>query len=394
MTHTAPTNSAARMDLPGDLTYAMDTCARCGFCKTVCTTYPFGGGFEPFSPRAKVHYLKEVLAGRAELSPAWVDRMYQCTTCERCAEVCQTSIPLVHLWEAARSALVTAGLGPMPAHKKIREFVEKWGNPYGESCENQAQWMLPEHKPAQSAELLLFGGCTASYRMPSMLRNGASILQHSDIPYVFAAGKEVCCASPFLRTGQDEVAAKLIRSNLELFAELGVKRIVSPCGGCSKTLKHDYPKWAKKLGLPFDAEVVHFSEMYAGLIAEGRIKPNRTLDMTVTYHDPCHVGRSQGLYDQPRAILAAIPGVTLVEMENVRQSARCCGAGGGVKANYPAMAGEIAKKRVKEAMDTGAETLVTMCPFCQASFDAAIKNIGAPLGLIGVDELLLQAMTP
>lgn len=376
-----------------ELTNAVDTCARCGFCKVSCPTYPFGGGFETFSPRAKVYFLKDYYEGRAELTPEWVDRLYRCTTCERCQSVCQTAIPLVHLWESIRSEIVAKGLGPMPAHKKLRALAEEFGNPYGEPATKQSQWLLPEHKPVESAELLIFGGCTASYRMPPMLQTGVTILTRLGIPYAYAGGREQCCASPLLRTGQQETAEGLIARNLDLFASTGARQIVTPCGGCSKTLKHDYPLWARKLGKPFDVEVLHFSEVYVRLIRQGRLKPFKAVEKTVTFHDPCHVGRSQGLFGEPREILAAIPGVRLVEMPNNREQSRCCGAGGGVKANYPQMAAEIARGRVNEAIATGADMLVTMCPFCQGSFAQAIKELDAGIGLSGLEALLLESVT-
>lgn len=264
----AGTNALIDGGLP-ELSYALDTCARCGFCKTVCPTHPFGGGFEPWSPRAKVHYLKELREGREELTPEWVDCIYQCTSCERCAEVCQTDIPLVHVWEAARAAAVKAGFGPMPAHKKLRVLVEQHQNPYGEPPAERGRWMLEHHRPAEKADLLVFGGCTASYRMPPMLQTGVSILQRQGIPYAYAAGEEVCCGSPFLRTGQQEVAGRLMGRNINLFHQLGVKSIVSPCGGCSKTLRHDYPRFARESGRTWDFEVLHFSQVYARLLAGG-----------------------------------------------------------------------------------------------------------------------------
>lgn len=377
-----------------ELAYAMDTCARCGFCKCVCPTYPFGGGFEASSPRAKVYFLKEYQEGRAEFTPEWVDRLYRCTTCERCQSVCQTAIPLVQLWEKTRAEMVEKGLGPMPAHKKLCAFAAEFGNPYGEPNSKQSQWLLPEHAPVEKADILIFGGCTASYRMPSMLQSGVTILTRLGIPYAYAGGEENCCSSPLLRTGQLKTAQELIGRNLDMFARKGATKIVTPCGGCSKTLKYDYPVWAKKVGKPFDAEVLHFSEVYVSLIREGRIKPKTPINKTVTFHDPCHVGRSQGLFDEPREILAAIPGVRLVEMAHCREESRCCGAGGGVKANYPEMAAQIARDRVTEAIETGADTLVTMCPFCQGSFSQAISELKASIQLAGLEQLLLESVTP
>jgi len=377
----------------GELDYSVETCVRCGYCKPVCTTYPFGNGFEAFSPRAKVHFLNELRHGRAELTLEWVDRLYQCTTCERCEEVCHTDIPLVELWEAARAETVKRGIGPMPVHRKIGENTRDCNNAYGEDNSTRGRWMLPEHKPTEGAELLVYGGCTGSFKMPGMLKTGVTILQRQGVPYAYAGGREVCCGSPILRTGQIEEGKRLIAANIDTFNEMGVKQIVAPCGGCSKTLKHDYPRWAAELGKPWDIEVLHFAEMYVRLLREGRLKPNKTIARNVTYHDPCHLGRSQGVFDEPREILRAIPGINLIEMENIRENARCCGAGGGVRGNYPQMADAIAEKRILEAVETGADTLVTMCPFCQSSFAPLLKKMDVGLELMGVEELLLESMT-
>ena len=370
----------------------IETCARCGFCKNVCPTYKFSGGFEAFSPRARLHFLRDYVEGKAEMTPGWVDRLFRCTTCERCAEVCQTMIPLVELWEAARARAVEEGVGPMPAHVRISAAVAKCGNAFGEPLEKARGWMLPEHRPAERADLLIFGGCTASYRISAMLRTGASILQRQGVPYMYLGGRELCCGSPLLRTGQDAAAAGVIAGNIDLINEAGVKQVVAPCAGCSKTLKSDYPRWAKKLGKKWDVEILHFAEIYARLIGEGQLVPTTPINRTVTYHDPCHAGRAQGLFREPRAIMAAIPGLRLVEMPHHGPDSRCCGAGGGVKANYPDLAASIARDRVQEALSTGADMLVTMCPFCQGSFTQAIKELEAPLEVAGVDHLLLQAM--
>jgi heterodisulfide reductase subunit D len=367
-------------------------CARCGFCKNVCPTYLYSDGFEAFSPRGRLHFLREYAAGREKMSASWVDRLYRCTSCERCMEVCQTSIPLVPLWEAARARAVREGKGPMPAHVRLRNAVAKTGNPYDEPLEKQRGWMQQEHKPAEHADMLVFGGCTASYRIPAMLRTGVSILQRQGIPYMYLGGKEHCCGSPLLRTGQKDIAAEVIAHNIDLINEAGVKQVVTPCGGCSKTLKHDYPLWAKRMGKPWTVEVLHFSEIYASLIKEGKLVPTKAINKTVTYHDPCHVGRAQGLFEEPRVIMAAIPGLKLVEMPHHGKDSRCCGAGGGVKSNYPELADHIAQDRVQEAADTGADMLATMCPFCQGSFMGAVKALNSPLEIIGVDALLLQSM--
>lgn len=171
-----------------DFAEDLKICARCGFCKNVCPTFKFSEGFEASSPRGRLFFLHEYLAGREKMTPGWVDRLYRCTSCERCMEVCQTKIPLVPLWEAARARTVKLGLGPMPVHVQLRESLAKFYNPYGEPLSRQRDWMLPGMGPADKAEIFVFGGCTASYRVPAMLRTGVQILQKAGIPYVYRGG--------------------------------------------------------------------------------------------------------------------------------------------------------------------------------------------------------------
>lgn len=380
------------LGLSDALNFSLETCAKCGYCKPVCATFPYGGGFESHSPRSKMYYLHEVRAGREKLDKEWVDRLYRCSTCERCVEVCQTEIPIVEIWEAARAEMVKQGIGPMPNHLMFRDNVEKFNNPYGEATEERNRWIQADHNPVDGAEILIFGGCTASYKMPPMLQTGATILTKAKVPFAYAGPQEACCGSPILRTGQLEAAKRVIGMNLDTFQKMGIKRIVSPCSGCAKTLKYDYPKWGERLGKKFDIEVLHFSELYVKLIEEGKIKPSRLIEMVVTYHDPCHLGRSQSIYDEPRKILASIPGLKLVEMEYIRESAHCCGAGGGVRAQYADMANDLAMKRIKQAEETGAEAMVTMCPFCQSSFTLVKKEMGAKIKILGVEEVLLNSL--
>ncbi len=179
-----------------DFAEDLKICARCGFCKNVCPTFKFSEGFEASSPRGRLFFLHEYLAGREKMTPGWVDRLYRCTSCERCMEVCQTKIPLVPLWEAARARTVKLGLGPMPVHVQLRESLAKFYNPYGEPLSRQRDWMLPGMGPADKAEIFVFGGCTASYRVPAMLRTGVQILQKAGIPYVYRGGGSTAAAAP------------------------------------------------------------------------------------------------------------------------------------------------------------------------------------------------------
>jgi heterodisulfide reductase subunit D len=179
---------------------------------------------------------------------------------------------------------------------------------------------------------------------------------------------ELCCGSTITRVGDVKNFGKVKAKCLELLNGLGIRTIVTACAGCHSTLSHSY----KGDLVP---EVVHMTEFMARLAQQGRLPFKREVEKTVTYHDPCHIGRYSRIFDAPRAVLGAIPGVKFREMERIREWSLCCGAGGGCKTAYPDYAQWAAMKRIDEATDTGAEIIVSACPFCENNLgDAALAG--------------------
>jgi len=177
----------------------------------------------------------------------------------------------------------------------------------------------------------------------------------------------------------------MMRHNVEEIKKLGVEKVIFSCAGCYRTFKKDYPAHGVELGF----EVQHISEFLADLVKEGKIS-FKELDLSVTYHDPCHLGRHLGVYQAPRNVIQAIPKVKLVEMYRNRFNAWCCGAGGGVKSGYKDLALETADERIAEAKETGTKVLVTACPFCELNLKDAVKAKQENLEILDLTELLLK----
>lgn len=205
------------------------------------------------------------------------------------------------------------------------------------------------------------------------------ILEKAHMDYRILDDEE-CCGSFLLRTGFTDDAKEVMEKTAE---KLKGEKIVVSCAGCYNTLKNDY-----KNILGVELDVIHTSMLFESLIKEGVIEPKK-LPVNVTYHDPCHLGRHSGEYDSPREVLKAT--ANLVEMENIKENARCCGAGGGVKSAYPEVATKLAQRRIDDALETDAEILVTSCSFCLINLEGAGEN---PKGIRVMDlsEILLWAL--
>ncbi|AIY90929.1 (Fe-S)-binding protein [Geoglobus acetivorans] len=335
-------------------------CVQCHYCR-VCPAYQ-AIKWESVSPRGRIYLLRGVLKGEIDPDSTAVEDFYRCTTCGACETVCQTSIPLVDVLEMARAEFVKAGKAPLPVHKKLRDVAEKNWNPYGEERGERARW-ASKYSFKDKSDTIYFAGCTASYRMHELAENTVEFLFKMNVDFTYAGEDEYCCGSPFLRTGQRELAYEFFRKNYEEWKKRGVKRILATCSGCYRTLKRDYPKIAEELGYEWDFEVMHTSQLIHDLVMAGKVVFEKK-DEKVTYHDPCHLGRHMGVYEVPRLVLQEM-GLEIVEMEHNRENALCCGAGGGVKSQFKDLANDIGERRIEEALETGAEYIVSCCPFCK-----------------------------
>jgi heterodisulfide reductase subunit D len=241
---------------------------------------------------------------------------------------------------------------------------------------------------SNSVDILYFVGCTVSFdnNVKEVGINTINIFDAVGLNYGILGKEEKCCGSVMLRIGDNEFE-RLARYNITLFNSLNIKTIVTSCAGCYRTIKIDYQRVGK-----LDMEVLHISELLEMLILENKLELKYEVPMTVTYHDPCHLGRHSNLYDTPRRILNKIPGLRLIEMERAREFSRCCGAGGGLKAGFPDIQNLMAQERVKDAEKTGAKLLVSSCPFCYQGLQIGINALQSDLIMTDITELIALSM--
>ena len=223
--------------------------------------------------------------------------------------------------------------------------------------------------------LLYFRGCTAREKLNSIIKATERILKIAKVNYE-TLEDEKCCGSVLLRTGFLEDAIEQMNANLE---DLEGKVILTSCAGCYKTLKEDYKKY-----LGVDLNVIHISQLLVQLIKENKINLKGKDNLKVTYHDSCHLGRHAGEYDAPRNVIKSIS--DLVEMKNIKEKARCCGSGGGVKSAYGDLSNSIGELRIKEAKETGADLLVSACPFCKLNLSENSDDID----VLDLSEFVLE----
>lgn len=298
---------------------------------------------------------------------------YQCSVCLACAQQCQ--IPEIHHYAgewlmAMREEAVRLGFGPMSEQKRYTEHIMKENNPYLEKHENRLDWLPSNIKQSPNAKLLYFVGCTSSYREQNVAIATVEILNSLNIKFKILKN-EFCCGSPVYMTGQTQKAKKIAEKNIEIFKDSGIEKIITSCAGCYRTLKDTYPK---KFGFDHGIEVIHLPEFLLDKLNSGTLKFNNQINMKITYHDPCHIGRHMGIYDTPREILKKIPGIELVEMRRNRHNAWCCGSGGGVRSAFKDLSAFAANERIEEVTKTAAEAIVSCCPFCLNQFKTHIKN--------------------
>jgi len=277
----------------------------------------------------------------------------------------------------------------LPAHVMFGKYSAEKKNPYNEPHENRTDWLPEEFTFSKSAEIAYFVGCTSSYRQQELAIATFKILKKLGVDFTILGPDEWCCGSPLFRTGQIELATELAKHNIEKLNELGVKQIIFSCAGCYRTFAMDYKKIGKLKGKP-----VTFSRFMLNQIKDKKIQ-FKDVPLKVTYHDPCHTTRSlkKPDYKTPRKVLAALPGVELVEMISNKQGSMCCGAGGGVKSAFPDIAISAAKKRLQNAIETGADYLVSTCPFCRRNLQDGNNEANLDLKVLDLTELILERMS-
>jgi heterodisulfide reductase subunit D len=334
------------------------------------------------SPRGRLALIGALAQDRSGDRAGLADKIYHCTLCGACTQACPGGVRVADLLLRARQELADQDLLPDSlAH--LGQTLHGTHNVVGEDNARRLLWTgnLP-HLPAgvarRRAGTVYFVGCVASLypRSYSIPQAAVRILEAAGIDYAVLGGEEWCCGFPLLANGAPAAAAAAVRHNVEQVRAAGAAQVVFTCPSCYRAWKEDYPSLAGEAmrGL----RLVHISELLAELSRQGRLS-FRPSNEVVTYHDPCDLGRKGQVIDAPRQVLRSIPGLALVEMRDTRENALCCGGGGNLETHDPGLVEAAARRRLAQALDTGAATLVTACQQCRRVLGAAARRqAGAP----------------
>lgn len=367
----------AAKGLPGDINWFSYSCAQCGYCVDECDQY-YGRGWESQSPRGKWRLLKMVADGETRLTQHDVDTFIACTTCEICNEKCQLELPIEPSWFKLRGQLVQdEGFRSLPAFHIMEASAKKERNIWAYYSQDRDAW-VPDDVRAQikdQSEIAFFPGCTASLVEKDIAESTARLLQKAGVEFTYLGKEEACCGIPMLMAGRWDTFEEIMDHNIEAMQRHGATTIITSCPACRLVWDTFYRRWTEDRGKPYLFKTKHYSEVIAEKIAEGSFVLDKELSGNITYHDPCHMGRASGIYEEPRALLQAIPGIQYRDMKYNRESAHCCGSVMSLVAD-PDAAGRIGKVRLDDACEVGADTIITACPCCRVQLQVAADYNG------------------
>jgi len=334
-------------------------CYQCGLCDTVC---PWNR-VRTFSMRKLI---RQANFGLTEIEN---EEIWRCTTCGRCPDRCPRGVDQIEVGVSARRIATEFGVFPA-AVKPVRGVAAGLvaeGNPFGEERKNRGDWAkgLSVKPFTEDMEILYFSGCYLSYdpRLKKVAAATANILNKAGVDFGILGSKESCCGESIRKTGDEELFKRLARENIKTFIDHGVHKILVSSPHCYHTFKNEYPEFNVNF------EIVHISQYLFELINEGRLEITKAYGKKMTYHDPCYLGRHNGIYNEPREALKKVPGLELIEMPDSMEDSLCCGGGGGRIWMETPKGERFSDLRLEQAMEVGAEVLVTACPYCISNFE-------------------------
>jgi Fe-S oxidoreductase len=411
--------------------------SRCGYCKVIphvmMTDTRFINvcpsiarfNFHGFSAGGRVVAGLSLLRDRIEYTDGFLDMIYKCQMDGACDVSCKIDRDLEPLQVMQELRIKCVEDGQLIAgHMPVLEGLRKEDNMLQRKKADRGKWaegLGVKEATKDKAEVLFHAGCRYSFdnELWTVVQNSINILKKAGVDVGIMGTDEACCGGRAYEMGYEAELVKYAEHNIQAWKTAGIKTVVTPCSCCYQTFKVLYDKIGKKP----EIEIYHFTEYLDKLIKEGKLKFTKKVPMTVTYHDPCHLGRlsepwihwngkeikvagqmivhdppkkyrrgGEGVYDIPRDILKAIPGLNFVEMYRIREYAWCCGSGGGVKEAYPEFALWTASERIKEAKDVGAEALVSACGWCKRNFTDAVKETGSKIEVLDIIDLVQRAL--
>lgn len=413
-----------------------DRCSQCSYCKWIpfdqvkswrfaknCPSITYHN-FNSYSARGRYALTRSLLKGESDITDTVKRIVFSCMACGACdvsCKVCRYNLEPLDMVRELKFKLVEEGHGPA-AHQELITSVNRQQNTLNAPRDQRGQWAADLEVPnvtTDQCDVLFFAGCRQSYDRDRQATavTAVNLLKKVGIKVGILGEKEICCGSRLYAMGNKEAFERMATANLGLFKKSGIQTIVTACADCYYAFKRLYPQVGTTV------EVYHITEYLHRLLAEGQLTFKKEIPLTVTYHDPCHLGRqgepylpwqgvekkikeqiivydprrprnngAWGVYDQPREILRAIPGIQLVEMQRIREYSWCCGAGGGVREAYPDYSGWTASERIEEAKSTGAEAIVSACPWCERNFQDAVSSTGASLQVLDILDLVGEAV--
>ena len=383
------------------------SCTECGRCQNMCPAWNTG---KPLSPKLLIMNIRDhvfeqgpkILDAKAEgaeyekvpLNPDVIEDevVWDCTTCGACVYECPVDIEHIdHIVDMRRNLVMAESRFPQEAGLMLRN-LEQAKNPWGVPQSQRADWAdglgVRILEDGQAPEYLYWVGCASSFddRAKAIAQSTARLLQKAGVRFAILGPRELCNGDPARRFGNEYLFQELAEQNVQTLDEVKAKKILVNCPHCFNTFRNEYPDYGGNY------EVIHHSQLFAQLVKEGRLRPTREVRSLVTYHDPCYLGRHNDVYEEPRNVLDAVPGVRQVEMPRHRERGFCCGAGGSRMWMEEHLGKRVNMERTEEAAATGADVMGVACPFCMVMLDDGAKAVPGDLRVLDVAQVVAESV--
>jgi len=365
----------------------IDSCVDCKVCNDVCSFYLLSGD-EELGPWRKLDVSKRLLLNSDVSENELLKAAYACTMCGMCERVCPMNIQLTDIVRMLRRRIIRENMAPEKV-KLLCENIVRSGSMTGGGREFWRSWIPSDVKLPEKSETLYLSGCMIPFKIHELGRATIDILLKAGVDFTILGEDERCCGLLLWDHGFIEEAEKLAEDNVEKFEEKGAKRLIVACSACYYMYKEVYPRLLNRR----TPEVHHIVEILSHLVDEGKLVPKKRIDAKVVYFDSCHFTKFTGKYSEPRKLIQSIPGIKLLELSRNRESGYCCGISSGVRMVFKDLTDSVAKKIIREALDIGAEKIVTSCPLCMYQFMSTIKRYNIRgIEAIDIPLLLYEAL--